>query len=172
LKKERDRLIKNKIQFKVIGHLDKIPEGTRELIRELEFLTKEHDGLKLTFAFGYGGRTEIVDAVNKFLIENPGKAITEEDLQNNFYHPKTKDVDLLIRTGGDKRISNFLLWQLAYAELYFTTTAWPDFGRPEFISILKEVEQRERRFGHVKCLGALDEAKKMAKKNSFVLGRS
>ncbi len=110
-----------------------------------------------------GGRSEIVNSVKK-LVES-GKEITEENLSDSLYAPDIKDIDLLIRTGGDQRISNFLLWQCAYAELYFTETRWPAFTREEFESIIFNVENIERRFGAVSCMESLESTKKLAEQN-------
>lgn len=145
--KETKRLIKNQVSFKVIGDVSKLPSQTQAIIRELEETTKDFDGLKLTFCFSYGARNEMVYAVNKFIAENPGKQITQADIEKSLMRPETGDVDLLIRTGGEQRVSNFLLWQIAYAELCFTPTKWPDFTPSEFHSILASVSKRERRFG-------------------------
>ncbi len=165
LKKERNRILKNKIRFRVIGDISKLPEETKKLILDLEEETVLFEGLKLTFAFGYGGRDEIAKAVNKFIEENPGKLVTQEAIDQYMMAPETGDVDLLIRTGGDQRISNFLLWQSAYAELYFTETKWPDFTRKEFKKIVTDVLTRERRFGNVAATDSLGESVTMAEKN-------
>lgn len=149
LKRERTRILRNDIRFKVIGDLKGLPRDTLALIHNLEEETKNAQGLKLTFAFGYSGKNEIVTAVNKFIAANPGKEISEEDLESNLYYPDAGNVDLLIRTGGDQRVSNFLLWQIAYSEFFFTQTKWPDFTDDEFRGILYQVSGRERRFGNV-----------------------
>jgi undecaprenyl diphosphate synthase len=146
LLRERQRIISNKVAFKVVGDLRRLPEEVKALISGLEAETRGNPGLKLTFCFGYGGRTEIVQAVNRLLEAGRGP-VSEEDLARELYRPETGEVDLLIRTGGEQRISNFLLWQIAYAELYFTPTKWPDFTRSEFSKILSAVAKRERRFG-------------------------
>ncbi|MDC1174129.1 polyprenyl diphosphate synthase [Bacteriovoracaceae bacterium] len=169
LLRERKKIIKNNIQFRVMGDTTNLPEDTKKLINDLTNETENFKGLKLTFAFGYGGRQEIVDAVNSFTKSNPGKMITEEDMSNHLYCPVLGDVDLLIRTGGDQRISNFLLWQMAYAELYFTNTKWPDFTRKEFRQILQNVCSRERRFGQVCESVSLYETSSMADKNKKIL---
>jgi len=173
LLKERARIIKNQIRFRVIGDYSNLPEGTQSIITELEELTKDFKGLKLTFAFGYGGRNEIVNAVNSYIQANPGQKIDEAQLGERLFAPEAGDVDLLIRTGGDQRISNFLLWQCAYAELYFSETKWPEFNRAEFRSILETCASRERRFGNVKAIASLDESSKVAQTNKkkFGLGR-
>lgn len=165
LLKERKRILKNKIKFRVIGDISDLPEKTQKLIKDLEEETKDMPGLKLNFAFGYGGRKEIVDAVNSFIKANPQKEITIEDLSENLYIPEAGDVDLLIRTGGDQRVSNFLLWQVAYAELFFTSTKWPDFTRSEFREILDNASQRERRFGMIKAAESLEQSLSAVKKN-------
>ncbi len=147
LKRERERILKNNIRFKIMGDITNLPITTKNLIAQLENETQFNTGLKLTFAFGYGGRAEITKAMNLFVKENPGREVTEEDLAKYLMIPDLGDVDLLIRTGGDQRVSNFLLWQIAYAELYFTDTKWPDFSPTEFSEILDKVSKRERRFG-------------------------
>ncbi len=164
--KERPRIIKNKIKFRVIGDWAKLPKDTREIISELQEDTKDFSGLKLTFAFGYGGRAEIVESVKKMV--DSGMEITEENISNSLYAPDISDIDLLIRTGGDQRISNFLLWQCAYAELYFTETKWPSFTREEFEAIIYQVENRERRFGSVMSMESLESSKKLAEVNSQI----
>ncbi len=147
LLKERKRLLANKVSFRVIGNTTRLPQDTKDLIAKLETETKDFAGLKLTFCFSYGGRMELVHAMNSFITANPGKEITEEDVQDHLMRPETGDVDLLIRTGGEQRVSNFLLWQIAYAELCFTPTKWPDFTARELKRIVESVSKRERRFG-------------------------
>lgn len=163
LLKERKRILENNISFRVIGDIAELPVEAKTLISLLEGETRENTGLKLTFCFGYGGRREIVAAANRFMATNPGVAITEKDLQHNLFRPDVGDVDLLIRTGGEQRVSNFLLWQIAYAELYFTPTKWPDFSKSELSKIINSVATRDRRFG---CI-----SKKSAPKNGQNLNR-
>ncbi len=165
LLKERQRILKNQIRFKVIGEIQNLPAETFKLIRELEEETKDAQGLKLTFAFSYGSRAEMARAFNKFSQDNPGKEISEQDLNSYLYSPDTGDVDLMIRTGGEQRISNFLLWQLAYAELYFTPTKWPEFSPREFNKILENVSSRERRFGNISGQTGLEDSLEKAEKN-------
>lgn len=165
LLKERERLIKNNICFKVIGEITNLPTETQKLIQETEEITKSSTGLKLTFAFSYGGRSEILRSVNDFIKNNPNKEMSEKDLTSHLYNPDSGDVDLLIRTGGDQRISNFLLWQMAYAELYFTPTKWPDFSTSEFKQILNNVTQRERRFGNISAESDLSSSVEKAEVN-------
>lgn len=170
--KEKSRILSNNISFKVIGEINSLPNETICLIKEIEELSKNSTGLKLTFAFNYGGRSEILKSVNSFIANNPDKQITESDLTNLMYRPDTGDVDLLIRTGGEQRISNFLLWQIAYAEMYFTPTKWPDFTPSEFKKIIENVSSRERRFGNVCGVGGLEVSIEKAESNrsAFIEG--
>lgn len=168
LLKERARLLKNNVHFKVIGEINGLPEDTVALIKETETMTSKNTGLKLTFAFSYGGRAEIMRAVNQFQIQSPTKLMTEEDLSSMLYRPETGDVDLMIRTGGEQRISNFLLWQMAYAEFYFSPTKWPDFTAQEFKSIINHVSVRERRFGNVSAQPSLQLSTQQAEENKSV----
>jgi undecaprenyl diphosphate synthase len=169
---EKKRILKQKIQFKIIGDISKLPEDTKAIINELEDLTKNFDGLKLTFAFSYGGRSEIISSVNKFMANNPGKEITESDLSANLMNPITGDVDLMIRTGGDQRISNFLLWQVAYGELYFVDKKWPDFTAKDFRGIVEEVSLRERRFGTIESCESLESSQKIARDHLAILPKT
>ncbi|RLA64678.1 MAG: di-trans,poly-cis-decaprenylcistransferase [Epsilonproteobacteria bacterium] len=166
LQKEKKRIIQNKIKFKVIGDISDLPQSTKDLIWEMEELTKNMDGLRLTFCFNYGGRSALVDKVNQ-LVEN-NIAVTEGNLCESF---EVGDVDLLIRTGGDQRISNFLLWQMAYSELYFTPTQWPEFSAKEFREIFSSVSKRERRFGMVAAVKDWDTSSKQAQINKEGLGQ-
>lgn len=170
LLKEKTRILANNIKFKVIGEIQNLPKETIELIQQVEELTKSSTGLQLTFAFSYGGRAEILRAVNNFTANNPGKVLTESEMDSLMYRPETGDVDLMIRTGGEQRISNFLLWQMAYAEFYFTPTKWPDFSATEFKKILNSVGSRERRFGNINSQTDLPESVQKAEsnKNSYL----
>lgn len=170
LMKERERIIRNKISFKVIGDIENLPKETKELIADIEKVTENFNGLKLTFAFGYGGRKEIIDSVNSHIKNNPGELLTEEKMESLLYRPEIGDVDLLIRTGGDHRISNYLLWQMAYAELFFSPTKWPEFTVDEFKCICENFSSRERRFGSVQATDCLKSSKKSAATNLKVLG--
>lgn len=172
LKKERLNLINNNIAFKVIGDISALDEKTKSLIVEIEKETSFNSGLKLSFAFSYGGRKEIVDAVNSFIINNPGKLIQEENISQLLYRPEIGDVDLMIRTAGDQRISNFMLWQVSYGELYFTQTQWPDFTSIEFVEILNQVSKRNRRFGSLDSSSNFQFTKEMAikTKEEFIKG--
>jgi undecaprenyl diphosphate synthase len=136
------------IVFRAIGKLDKLPAGVQKLLADFEGLTKNNTGLIVTTALSYGGREEIVTAVKRIA----AKGMSVEDIDDsvvasNLYTVGIPDPDLIIRTSGEMRLSNFLLWQAAYAEFYFTDILWPDFGRDEFMSAVREFEGRDRRFG-------------------------
>jgi undecaprenyl diphosphate synthase len=172
LNKEKARILANNIKFKVIGEYQSLPSETVELIREVEAATAQATGLMLTFAFSYGSRAEILRAVNSHIAANPGVGLDEQALSNLMYRPEAGDVDLMIRTGGEQRVSNFLLWQMAYAEMYFTPTKWPDFTASEFKKILTHVSVRERRFGNISAQEALSDTAEKAdlNKTAFVKG--
>ena len=165
LDQERIRIVENNIRFKVMGEIKDLPVETISLIKKIEETTSNNKGLKLTLAFSYGGRKEIVDTIKAVALKRPLEEITVEDITNNLYISDLGDVDLLIRTGGDHRISNFLLWQLAYAEIYFCKTRWPEFKREEFRKIVEKVSQRERRFGLVEKVDSLNNSTSMAERN-------
>ena len=141
------RILANEIRFKVMGDITNLPAGTKKLIADLEAETKSNRGLKLTFAFGYGGRSELSCAINRFMKDHPGKEVTPEDIEKYLMVPDLGDVDLLIRSGGDHRISNFMLWQIAYAELQFLDVLWPDFTKDTFFQCILDYQNKERRFG-------------------------
>ena len=138
----------NQIRVRQIGDLSGLPKNIQKDIREAEEDTKGFSGLTIVLAVNYGGRDEIVRAVNK-LTSTGSTSITEEDISASFDIPDLPDVDLLIRTGGEKRLSNFLMWKSAYAELVFSDTLWPDYGRDEFIADIAEYQKRTRKFGAV-----------------------
>lgn len=165
LRKERERILKNNIRFRIMGDISNLPDQTKRLIGELELESSQNTGLKLTFAFGYGARSEIVHAVNRYMKAYPGRTITEEDLNDYLMIPDLGDVDLLIRSGGDHRISNFMLWQIAYAEMFFTETKWPDFTVTEFRYIIEQVAKRERRFGAIAPTATLQDNIIIAREN-------
>ena len=154
LSTERASLIEQGVRFRAIGRHDLLPSSAQHWVRTTEKETSHLDKLILTVALSYGGRAEIVDAV-KALIEDvqagtvQPSLVDETTIQQYLYTHPLSDPDLLIRTSGETRISNFLLWQLAYTELCFTPTLWPDFRRREFLLALIEYQRRERRFGRV-----------------------
>ncbi|MGC0371539.1 MAG: hypothetical protein DGJ47_000228 [Rickettsiaceae bacterium] len=139
-------LNKHNIRLKVIGELSKLSTSLQNKINEAVTRTQNNNSFTLCIAFSYGGRGEIVSAVNK-IIESGKKNITESDFQRNLYDSEMPNVDLLIRTSGASRVSNFLLWQLAYAELYFTEKYWPDFTTHDLEEALNNYSFRIRNFG-------------------------
>lgn len=148
IKKESSSLIKNNIRFKLIGDRKPFPKKLIYKIKDLENLTEKNTGLTLSIAINYGGRWDIVNAVNEYRKKNHfKKPFTQKNLIQNLSLNFAPDPDLLIRTGGEKRISNFLIWQFSYTELYFTETLWPDFNEKAFTSALIEFQKRERRYG-------------------------
>lgn len=146
LESRMKKIISKGVRMRFSGRIDKMPEDIQFACKRIEEKSKNNNKLDLIMALNYGARQEITDAVNK-LISEEKKEITKEDIKNNLYLPDVPDVDLLIRTSGEKRISNFLLWQIAYSELYFTDVLWPDFDEKEFDKALSEYARRERRFG-------------------------
>ena len=145
-------LMENNVKVEVIGVVEKLPENTRKAVEDAIEQTKNNTGLKLVFALNYGSKDEIVTAVkriaqgaanNEYKVEE----IDEQLISDNLFTKDTPDPDLLIRTSGEQRISNFLLWQIAYSEFIFTKVAWPDFVEEEFYKALLEYQSRDRRFG-------------------------
>ena len=149
LKNETENMLRNNIRFNIVGKIGDLPLKTRDWVSSTIEKTKNNTGLVLTLALSYGGRQEIVDAVNS-LIKSEVKIINEEILKNHLYCPEMPDPDMIIRTGGEYRLSNFLLWQSAYAEIYICNKNWPDFDENELDKALKEYEDRNRTFGKVK----------------------
>ena len=149
LKNETENMLRNNIRFNIVGKIGDLPLKTRDWVSSTLEKTKNNTGLVLTLALSYGGRQEIVDAVNS-LIKSEVKIINEEILKNHLYCPEMPDPDMIIRTGGEYRLSNFLLWQSAYAEIYICNKNWPDFDENELDKALKEYENRNRTFGKVK----------------------
>ncbi len=154
LSTERNKLIEQGVRFRTIGRVESLPPSALQWVRAAEQETAHLDKLSLTVALSYGGRAEIVDAVRGIVREVQEGRLRREEVDESLfpqflYTADLPDPDLLIRTSGETRISNFLLWQLAYTELYFTPTLWPDFRRREFLLALLEYQRRERRFGRV-----------------------
>jgi undecaprenyl diphosphate synthase len=151
---ERAELIQNNVRLHVIGRIERLPADLQEDLRGLMADTAANSALQLTLALSYGGRDEIARAARSIAARvrdgslNP-ETITEETVAAHLDTQGMPDPDILIRTGGDMRISNFLLWQLAYSEIFVTPTLWPDFGRESFLEIVNEFQLRERRFGRV-----------------------
>jgi undecaprenyl diphosphate synthase len=152
LRKELNTLVKNNIKLNTIGNIENLPEKAQAELAEVVEKTKNNTSLTLTLALSYGSREEIVNVIrniSKKVVNNQisVEEINENIINNHLYTFSLPDVDLLIRTSGEKRISNFLLWQIAYAELYFTNTLWPDFRKENLFNAIVDYQQRERRFG-------------------------
>lgn len=149
LEQEIAKLHKNNICLKIIGDRSRFDGKLVEMITRAESLTESNTGLTLTIAANYGGRWDLVQAAHRMLENHPecGQNFKEEDLEPYLSTSYAPEPDLFIRTGGEQRISNFMLWQLAYAELYFTDTLWPDFNTLALKRAIKSFQQRERRFG-------------------------
>jgi len=154
LDNEAPELQENNIRLGVIGQPQRLPAAVRETIEHVQTVTAGNDGMLLNLALSYGGRTEITEMVRAIASKVadgslPLQGIDEAVVADHLYTRGVPDPDLMIRTSGEMRISNFLLWQLAYSEIYITETLWPDFSREEFIEILKQYQTRDRRFGKV-----------------------
>jgi undecaprenyl diphosphate synthase len=148
IERELPDLARQGVRTRFMGRRDRAPEELREQIERLEDETAQNDRLNLWVAFDYGGRADIVEAARRLVEAGAsGDEIDEDALRANLYAPELPDPDLLIRTSGELRISNFLLWQLAYSELVFVDTLWPDFGREELEHALAAYARRRRRFG-------------------------
>ncbi len=153
LRKELPRMMRNGIQLSAIGRIEALPQMVQDELQSVIDKTANNRGMRLNLAINYGGRTELVDAVNAMLenARNEGNLsaleITEESIAEHLYTAGQKDPDLLIRTSGEMRVSNFLLWQIAYSELYVTETLWPDFTRSQLLEAVCDYQSRDRRFG-------------------------
>jgi undecaprenyl diphosphate synthase len=154
LRSEKAEMIENNIRLHAIGQVDRLPAFVRETLHQTMTATKENTALNLVLALSYGGRTEIVRMVREVAertkrgLVDP-ESITAEMVADHLYTHNIPDPDLLIRTSGEMRISNFLLWQIAYTEIFVTSTLWPDFSKEEFLHILHEFQHRERRYGRI-----------------------
>ncbi len=148
--RELDELHANGVCIRHCGRLEGIAPRLQKEIQRAVALTRNNDRIILNVALNYGGRAEITDAVKQILREgHPPEAVTEDLIAHHLYTAGSPDVDLIIRTAGEYRLSNFLIWQAAYAEYYATPTYWPDFGEDELAAALQEYTRRERRFGKV-----------------------
>lgn len=148
-------LIDNNVQISVIGHLERVPKDTRKVIESAIDKTKQNTGLQLCFAFVYGGRDDILEATKNIITDVKNGILDEDTLDESKFsqYLMTKDlpeVDLMIRTSGEHRLSNYLLWQLAYAEFVFTEVLWPDFDEQELYKCISLYQNRDRRFGGLK----------------------
>ncbi|MBM3579234.1 MAG: di-trans,poly-cis-decaprenylcistransferase [Alphaproteobacteria bacterium] len=148
LEKETKSLIEKDVKIVISGNLERLSVVTKTKIQNLEDLTKNNRALTLNIAFSYGARQELIDAVRKIIEQKIiAQDVTENLISQNLYHPEIPDPCLLIRTAGDSRVSNFLLWQIAYCELYFTKTYWPDFDKNELTLAIQDFNNRERKYG-------------------------
>lgn len=154
LKSESSELIKNNVRLRVIGNRERLSEDIIKMIKQLEEITLDNTGLNLTIALDYGGRQEILAAVRNTINDHESannSNLTDEKIEKSFisnlYTHDLPDPDLLIRTSGEHRISNFLLWQCAYSEFYFTDILWPDFNTNDFDVAIEEYNNRDRRYG-------------------------
>src|SRR5688572_32043100 len=146
LNREIDNLDRNNIQFRTVGRTDQLDPSVRtELLKAID-RTRSNTGMIFVVALNYGGRAEIVDAVNR-IIANRQQAVDEAEFGRHLYTAGLPDPDLLIRTSGEMRLSNFLLWQIAYTEIYVTETLWPDFSRKDLYEAIIAFQKRERRYG-------------------------
>jgi undecaprenyl diphosphate synthase len=167
LRKELPVIHKNNIRLQIIGRTDQLPDGVRADVAKGMALTAANTGMCLTVALNYGGRAELVDAFNAIFdrlrhngVHQNGSVfrVDEQMIADNLYTAGLPDPDLLIRTSGEMRVSNFLLWQIAYAEIYVTETLWPDFRREELYTALTDYQKRERRYGGLAGAGRREKA--------------
>jgi len=165
LQGELNTLMENNVRFQAVGQIERLPAPVARLVRSVEATTAGNTAMTLILALSYGGRTEISDAAVRLAEDvQRGKIALEEITEDRFarylYAPDVPDPDLLIRTSGEMRISNFLLWQMAYTEFYFTETLWPSFRRCDFLHALLAYQKRERRFGRVRSKPAEPKARR------------
>jgi len=147
LKKTKSWAQDNKVRLRYIGRLQELPDNLQDLIQKAITITENNQGMTLNLAFNYTGRAEIIDAVNKLISEHHTNQVDENTFSSYLYTDGTPDVDLVIRTAGEYRISNFMLWQIAYSEFYFTPMYWPDFDIEELDKALVSYSERVRRLG-------------------------
>lgn len=152
MRKERGSLMKNNIRFSVIGEIDRLPEAVRTEVHRTIEQTRNNTGMCLTFALSYGARQEIAEAMREIAIDVAAGRLAPHDINDELVSKKLQssflpDPDLIIRTSGECRLSNFMLWQAAYAEIYVTKVLWPDFSRSDLDEALAHFARRERRFG-------------------------
>jgi undecaprenyl diphosphate synthase len=153
LRLELPTLMRNNVRLGAIGRLDALPPPAQAALASAIARTASNTGLHLSLAINYGGRAELVDAMKR--LRDSGAEITEESVSEHLYTSGQPDPDLLIRTSGEMRVSNFLLWQIAYAELYVTETLWPDFSRAELLRAILDFQKRDRRFGGLGAAAAI-----------------
>jgi len=146
LRQKLKKMIEEGVRIRFAGVIEELPKEVANFCRECEEKTRHNDKIHAILALNYGGRREIVDAFNR-AIENGVMRLDETQFRNWLYLPDVPDPDLVIRTSGEMRISNFLLWQIAYSELYFTRVLWPDFTKQDLLRAIEDYERRQRRFG-------------------------
>ena len=154
LKSEKSEMLQNGIRLRAIGQINRLPSGVRKALEETMTATRDNRRMDLILALSYGARAEIVDMVQALADkvrqgQIEPQAINAEVIADHLYTREIPDPDLLIRTSGEMRISNFLLWQIAYSEIFVTPTLWPDFSKDELLQILKDFQGRERRYGRI-----------------------
>ncbi len=149
IRNETKELMDYNVKVRFIGNIEELPASVKEEVDKLTEKTKENTGLTLLIALNYGGRREIMDAVNKIIQHRKEPLKYENDFRSYLYAPDVPDPDLLIRTSGEVRVSNFLLWEIAYTEIWITKTLWPNFKKTHIIKAIQEYNQRERKFGGI-----------------------
>ena len=148
IQKELNNLIKKKIKLKIIGNLDKFPKSLKLKLKNAEKLTRSNNKIQIIIALNYGSKEEIINTVKK--LNNSSIRINEKNISENLYTKNIPDPEILIRTGNRNRLSNFLLWQLSYTEIYFVSKLWPDFTRKDFSKIINNFSKVKRNFGGIK----------------------
>jgi undecaprenyl diphosphate synthase len=145
VEKWRNEFVKKNVKFVAMGDLDRFPQKMQDILKDTMQMTQDNTGLVVNLAMNYGGRDDIVHAAN--VVASSGQKITVENLKANLYSAGCPDIDLVVRTSGELRVSNFMLFQMAYSEFYFTKTYWPDFDKKELEKALIDFSKRNRRFG-------------------------
>ena len=153
LRKELPSIHENDIRFQAIGRIQKLPPSVQRELVNAEEKTRNNQGTRMVVALNYSGRLELVDAFNRLLSEGARHPINEGDIRDNLYTAEFPEPDLMIRTSGEMRVSNFLLWQIAYAEIYVTEVMWPDFRGLHLLEAILEFQRRERRYGGIRYAG-------------------
>ena len=147
IQKELNNLIKKKIKLKIIGNLDKFPKSLKLKLKNAEKLTRSNNKIQIIIALNYGSKEEIINTVKK--LNNSSIRINEKNISENLYTKNIPDPEILIRTGNRNRLSNFLLWQLSYSEIFFSNKYWPDFTENDFNKIINKFKKIKRNFGHI-----------------------